>query len=63
MIDDEIARQFLLLVDGTRTVDQLVVDLADKLEQAGLADKDKVVTRADVEHHLGALSRLALIMK
>jgi methyltransferase-like protein len=61
--DNEIARHFLMLVDGTRNIDQLTADLADRLEQVGLASKDKVVTRADVEHHLRVLARLALIVE
>ena len=63
LFKDDIARQFLMLVDGTRSVDQLVVDLADRLARTGLAPKDKAVTRADVEHHLRVLARLGLLIQ
>src|SRR5262249_16652846 len=61
--DNEIARQFLLLVDGTRTIDQLVTDLAASLEATGTAQPDKSITRPDVEHHLKALAKLALLVR
>jgi SAM-dependent methyltransferase len=63
LFKDDIARQFLMLVDGTRNADQLVVDLSDRLAQTGLLPKDKAVTRADVEYHLKTLARLGLLIQ
>jgi SAM-dependent methyltransferase len=61
-IDNDIGRQFLTLVDGTRNVDQLVADLADAVSKTEADPKGDSVTRANVEHHLRSLANLALLV-
>src|SRR5262249_41212865 len=61
-LGDPVASEFLTLVDGTRDADQLVVDLARRMEERGLAKPDKPITRADVDHHLKVLARHALLV-
>jgi hypothetical protein len=53
-LKDEAVRRFLMLVDGTRNVDQLVSDLS-----ATAADP---VTREGVEQNLQLLAKLGLLM-
>ncbi len=54
-MEDDTVRRFLGLVDGTRTIDQLVSDL-----NAGSAGAN--VTREEVERNLAAMARLCLLV-
>jgi hypothetical protein len=71
-LDDPIARRFLTLVDGTRTLDQLVADLSAEIaaqtaaargENAGGAPPAIEITREQVEDNLRILARLALLVR
>ena len=55
---DETVRQFLLLVDGTRTVDQLVADLNAIFRRNGNPE----VTEQSVLQNLGLLAKLGLLV-
>lgn len=55
LMEDETVRRFLRLVDGTRTVDQLVSELN---EEAGRPE----VTREEVERNLASMARLGLLV-
>jgi len=57
-LKDDAVRKFLMLVDGTRTVEQLVSDL----KVAVAADVGATVTRAGVEENLRLLAKLALLV-
>jgi len=59
---DETVRQFLMLVDGTRTVDQLVSDLDAAVASASQDSSVSAVTRQTVEHNLGLLAKLGLLV-
>jgi hypothetical protein len=61
VLGDELSRQFLMLVDGTRDVDGLVTDLRESLSRSGSAESSPV-TRASVEHELRMLADLALLI-
>jgi hypothetical protein len=61
MIEGEVGRQFLMLLDGTRDIDQLVVDLLEALSRAG-HQADPPVTRDSIEHHLKILAHHALLI-
>ena len=63
MMEDEIVRRFLQLVDGTRNVDQLVADLEASLNDGGAASAKNVVNRQHVEHNLRVLAKLALLVR
>jgi SAM-dependent methyltransferase len=64
-LDDPTVRRFVQLLDGTRTIDDLVADL-----QGGLAadahnperGESPVITREDVERNLQAVLRLGLLV-
>jgi methyltransferase-like protein/predicted O-methyltransferase YrrM len=56
---DETVRQFLLLVDGTRTLDQLVADLNASMVRTGNA---AAVSAQDVVQNLGILAKLGLLV-
>lgn len=58
VIEDEITRRFLPLVDGTRSLDQLVADLNRSLAAESGAI---VVTHEQVQQNLKALAKLALL--
>ena len=60
LFKDDIARQFLMLVDGTRTLDELVIDLNAVLESNGNGAKPGVPREA-VEKNLGLLAKLGLL--
>jgi hypothetical protein len=67
-IDNESARRFLPLVDGSRTVDQLVSDLrltlTSQVESAAGNTVDvrgSEITRDYVIHHLTRLAELSLL--
>jgi hypothetical protein len=53
-------RRFLMLVDGTRTVDELVNDLNATLEAQGNGAHG--VARAAVEQNLALLAKLGLLI-
>jgi methyltransferase-like protein/2-polyprenyl-3-methyl-5-hydroxy-6-metoxy-1,4-benzoquinol methylase len=55
---DETVRQFLMLVDGTRTVDQLVADLNAIFRRTGNPE----VTEQGVLQNLGLLAKLGLLV-
>jgi methyltransferase-like protein len=57
---DETVRRFLMLVDGTRTVDELVNDLNATLEAQGNGAQS--VARAAVEQNLALLAKLGLLV-
>jgi methyltransferase-like protein len=57
---DETVRQFLLLVDGTRTVDQLVTDLDAIVVRSGSVGP--AVSREGVVQNLGLLAKLGLLV-
>jgi SAM-dependent methyltransferase len=58
---DETVRRFLMLVDGTRTVDELVSDLNAALEAQGHSASGSVAREA-VEQNLGLLAKLGLLV-
>ena len=70
-IDNEPARRFLPLIDGSRTIDQLVSELqlivtSQAGESAGANGSDEgllrsQITRDDVMHHLTRLAELSLL--
>lgn len=55
---DETVRQFLMLVDGTRTVDQLLADLNIITRRGGSAE----VTQQGILQNLGLLAKLGLLI-
>jgi methyltransferase-like protein/cyclopropane fatty-acyl-phospholipid synthase-like methyltransferase len=59
-LKDETVRRFLMLVDGTRTLDELVIDLNAVLESNGNGAKPGVPREA-VEKNLGLLAKLGLL--
>jgi methyltransferase-like protein len=58
---DETVRRFLMLVDGTRTVDELVNDLNAALEAQGNGARGSVA-RESVEQNLALLAKLGLLV-
>ena len=59
-LKDETVRRFLMLVDGTRTLDELVIDLNAVLEPNGNGARPSV-PREVVEKNLGLLAKLGLL--
>jgi methyltransferase-like protein len=59
---DDTVRQFLMHVDGTRTVDQLVMDLNAALARTSADDAAPDVTREGVLRNLGLLAKLGLLV-
>jgi hypothetical protein len=58
-------RRFVQLLDGTRTIDDLVADLQGTLAtEADSPDRGEppVITREDVERNLQAVLRLGLLV-
>lgn len=67
LLEDQIVRCFLPLVDGTRTVDDFVTDLRHALSAVGARGNDGdagqgLVTRESVEKNLALLARMALLV-
>jgi SAM-dependent methyltransferase len=64
-LEDEIARRFLMLVDGTRTHDALADALNAQLAAAAAESGSpaQAVTREQVEENLRILARLALLVR
>ncbi|HET9902687.1 MAG TPA: class I SAM-dependent methyltransferase [Xanthobacteraceae bacterium] len=60
---DEVLHPFLMLVDGTRTVDELAGPLAGFLVQSGAQQAHEPVFRDRAEQALAALARLALLLR
>jgi methyltransferase-like protein len=58
---DETVRRFLMLVDGTRTVDELVTDLNAAVAAHGNGAQSRVPREA-VEQNLGLLAKLGLLV-
>jgi hypothetical protein len=58
---DETVRRFLMLVDGTRTVDELVSDLNATLDAQGEGARGNVPREA-VQQNLGLLAKLGLLV-
>jgi len=65
VLNDPVARRFLVLVDGTRTADDLVRDLNAQLTATGGSDgaPPVVVSREQVDENLRILARLALLIR
>jgi methyltransferase-like protein/trans-aconitate methyltransferase len=70
VLDDPITQRLLTLVDGTRTIDQLVGELKATVPQAAgkdgngddAASSGPVISRENVERNLQLLARLALLV-
>jgi SAM-dependent methyltransferase len=62
-LSGEVVRRFVQLVDGTRTADQLVVDLAAIVAQSKLDVGVHPVTRKSVDNSLAMMVSLALLVK
>src|SRR5262249_41012572 len=61
-LEDERVRRLLILVDGTRNLDQIVNDLREKTSDLPFAPDEPGVTRQTVERHLGLLAKLGLLV-
>jgi hypothetical protein len=67
-LEDRITRRLFLLLDGTRTVDELVTDLQEALasepsQNAGSAtERAPVISRENVMSNLRLLARLSLLV-
>jgi hypothetical protein len=59
-LEDPAVRRFLRLVDGTRTVEQLVSDLRAELQRGDFAQSIEITAEA-VERNLTQLARLGLL--
>jgi len=68
LLEDRITRRLFLLLDGTRTVDELVTDLQEALasepsQNAGSAtERAPVISRENVMSNLRLLARLSLLV-
>lgn len=67
LLEDRVTRRLFLLLDGTRTVDELVTDLQDALacdpvENSGSARAVPVISRENVMSNLRLLARLSLLV-
>ena len=62
-LKNEILRHFLVLVDGTRSVDELAADLQSVVTQSGIDLGGEAVTRQTVEQNLQRLAALALLVR
>jgi len=58
---DDTVRRFLMMVDGTRTLDQLVADLNAAIASSG-SGPSLAVSRSSVEQNLGLLAKLGLLV-
>jgi methyltransferase-like protein/2-polyprenyl-3-methyl-5-hydroxy-6-metoxy-1,4-benzoquinol methylase len=61
-LQDEHVRRLLMLVDGTRRIDQLVTDLRERTSDLPLDPDKPGVTRETVDMHLNVLAKLALLV-
>jgi methyltransferase-like protein len=61
-LEDERVRRLLMLVDGTRCIDELVSDLREKTADLPLGPDEPAVTREVVDRHLNLLAKLALLV-
>jgi SAM-dependent methyltransferase len=62
LIEDEIVRRFLGLVDGTRSLDQIVCDLNAAAPAGGRESDRPQITREEVERNLAIMARLGLLI-
>ena len=63
MLDDPLSKRLLTLADGTRTIDQLVSDLAAAVPEANIAaDRQPIISRDNVERNLELFAKLALLV-
>lgn len=69
LLNDEVVRRFLMLVDGTRNLEQLVSDLNAAVTDNGPSNENgggecgrPALTRESVEGNLALLARLALLV-
>jgi SAM-dependent methyltransferase len=60
MLEDDAMRRFVQLVDGTRNVDQLLVDFRAAVEQ--MPGQNAVITRETIVHNLKVMAKLALLV-
>lgn len=63
LLEDERVQRLLLLVDGTRDLDQLVAELKSALAGVEARANDPPIDRASVERHLKFLAGLALLVR
>ena len=61
-LEDQCVRRLLMLVDGTRDLDQIVIDLRERTADLPTSPDEPVITRETVERHLGLLAKLALLV-
>ena len=62
-LENDMMRQFVQLIDGTRSLDQIVMELGELAARAQAVPEGKAVTREVVEHNLKALAKLALLVR
>jgi methyltransferase-like protein/2-polyprenyl-3-methyl-5-hydroxy-6-metoxy-1,4-benzoquinol methylase len=69
VLEDPVTRHLVQLLDGTRTIDQLVSDLAaavpdstESIGNAGVASAKTVISRQNVLNNLRMLARLSLLI-
>ena len=64
MMEDATVRDFLALVDGTRTLEEIVRDLnaASPADPSGGQGSRPEITREDVEHNLAIMARMGLLI-
>jgi methyltransferase-like protein len=64
-LEDETVRRFLVLVDGTRTIEEIVRDLSAAAPADGAGNSQSgrpQVTREEVERNLATMARLGLLI-
>jgi len=62
-LDGEVERRLLMLLDGTRDLDQLVDDLEKAMRNAPAKPDDKPVNRENAETMLASLAKLAVLVR
>jgi SAM-dependent methyltransferase len=61
-LEDEYVRRLLLLIDGTRNLDQLVSDLRERTADIPRGANDPMITAQLIKTHLVLLTKLALLV-
>jgi SAM-dependent methyltransferase len=61
-LEDERVRRFLLLVDGTRNIDELVADLRHETADLPLSEGQPPITPETIKMHLEVLAKLGLLL-
>jgi methyltransferase-like protein len=61
-LDDERVRRFLLLVDGTRNIDELVADLRQATADLSFGEGQPLITRESIKLHLQVLAKLGMLL-